>query len=197
MLKTIMTAAVVAASMLAGAGQAAAAGPGGLARNLANNPTVSYIVAKRQVMGPFAHATFCASNPSECKTRGGATMMVLTSHRESQLNSVNRSVNASIRATNESGGADVWKVGGASGDCEDFALAKRRQLISLGWSPRALRMAVARTRSGEGHAVLVVKTSRGDLVLDNRTSAIKPWKNTDLRWVKIQSGDNPRRWYAM
>ncbi|MNL69638.1 hypothetical protein D3C87_1945270 [compost metagenome] len=58
-------------------------------------------------------------------------------------------------------------------------------------------MAVARTRSGEGHAVLVVKTSKGDLVLDNRSSAIKPWRSTDLRWVKIQSGDNPKRWFAM
>jgi len=43
----------------------------------------------------------------------------------------------------------------------------------------------------------VVKTSKGDLVLDNRTSAIRPWKNTDLRWVKIQSPDNPRLWLAI
>ena len=43
--------------------------------------------------------------------------------------------------------------------------------------------------------MLVVKTSRGDLVLDKRTTAIRNWKNTDLRWVKIQSGDNPRIWY--
>nr|WP_269748273.1 hypothetical protein [Ciceribacter selenitireducens] len=24
---------------------------------------------------------------------------------------------------------------------------------------------------------------------------MRNWKNTDLRWVKIQSGDNPRIWY--
>ena len=37
--------------------------------------------------------------------------------------------------------------------------------------PRALRIAVARTPPpGEGHAVLVVKTNNGDMVLDNRTN---------------------------
>ena len=92
---------------------------------------------------------------------------------------------------------DVWQVGVAAGDCEEFALTKRRNLIALGWPSRALRIAVARTGSGEGHAVLVVKSSRGDLVLDNRTDEIKPWTQTDLRWVKIQSGDNPRLWYTM
>ena len=39
------------------------------------------------------------------------------------------------------------------------------------------------------------RLAAGELGLDNRTSAIRNWKNTDLRWVKIQSGDNPRIWY--
>ena len=92
---------------------------------------------------------------------------------------------------------DVWQVNVKSGDCEDFALTKRDHLIAMGWSPRALRIAVTKTPYGEGHAVLVVKTDQGDLVLDNRTNAIKGWKDTDLRWLMIQSGDNPRVWYEL
>jgi len=81
------------------------------------------------------------------------------------------------------------------GDCEDFALTKRKKLIEMGWSSRSLRIAVALTGRGEGHAVLIAKTSEGDLVLDNRTSAIKDWRRTDLQLVMLQSKDNPQQWY--
>lgn len=84
-----------------------------------------------------------------------------------------------------------------SGDCEDYAITKRHKLIAQGWPIRSLRLAVARTAWGEGHAVLVVKTSDGDLVLDNLTSAIKPFQKSGLRFLKIQSEDNPRMWFAL
>ncbi len=42
--------------------------------------------------------------------------------------------------------------------------------------------------------VLVVKTGKGDLVLDNRFAAIREWNKTGLRWVMIQSSANPARW---
>ncbi|RYG94519.1 MAG: hypothetical protein EON58_16080 [Alphaproteobacteria bacterium] len=53
----------------------------------------------------------------------------------------------------------------------------------------------SRTPSGEGHAVLVVKTTDGDLVLDNHYNKITPFNRTSLDWLKIQSGDNPRLWF--
>lgn len=197
MWKQLITAAMFAATVLAGVEPAAAAGPGGFARNLLSNPTVSFIVATKPTLAPFAHVRFCVQNPSQCSAGGGASVMVMTSYREAQLRRINAQVNGTIRPTNEATNTDVWQIGANAGDCEDFALTKRQRLIAAGWSPRALRMAVVRTRSGEGHAVLVVKTNQGDLVLDNRTGAIKPWKNTDLRWVKIQSSDNPKRWFTM
>ncbi|MNL88581.1 hypothetical protein D3C87_2183760 [compost metagenome] len=67
----------------------------------------------------------------------------------------------------------------------------------MGWSAKALRIAVTKTPAGKGHAVLVVKTDRGDLVLDNRMNEIKSWTDTDLRWLMIQSGDDPRIWYEL
>ena len=36
-------------------------------------------------------------------------------------------------------------------------------------------MTIVRDQDGEGHAVLTVKTDRGDFVLDNLTDEILPW----------------------
>jgi predicted transglutaminase-like cysteine proteinase len=199
MFKKILMVAVATLPLIFGASAADAAGLAGFGRGLAKNPTASHIRERAPALAPFAHVKFCKSNPSDCKSRGGEAVVNLTETKRSQLQRVNASVNRSIRAKSDRSGAggDLWQASTSSGDCEDFALTKRRQLIALGWSPRALRMAVATTSSGEGHAVLVVKTSKGDLVLDNRTSTIKSWRRTDLRWVKIQSGDNPKRWFAL
>ncbi len=44
------------------------------------------------------------------------------------------------------------------GDCEDYALLKRKMLMQAGWPREALLMTVVRDKKGEGHAVLTVKT---------------------------------------
>jgi predicted transglutaminase-like cysteine proteinase len=177
-----------------------AAGPVGLARELKTAPTVRYIIEKRRVMAPFAFVTFCVRNPGQCTPADGASVVALDRVNARQLRDVNISVNKAIQPVNEVADdldADVWNVNVTSGDCEDFALTKRDKLISLGWPARALRIAVARTSWGEGHAVLVVKTDRGDLVLDNRTNVIKDWRSADLQWTMIQSADSPKVWYAL
>ncbi len=127
----------------------------------------------------------------------GAGPVELTPQRRDDLQRINRRVNASIRPQMEADGDDVWQIAPISGDCEDYALTKRRDLIEQGWPSHVLRMATARTFDGEGHAVLVVTTSQGDLVLDNRTNAIKPWNHTDLRFIKVQSAEDPRQWGQM
>ena len=79
------------------------------------------------------------------------------------------------------------------GDCEEFALAKRQRLIRAGLPASSLRLAYVKTRSGEGHAVLVVKTNTGDLVLDVLTNKIKPLSQSGLRLISI-AGANPTSW---
>ncbi len=175
---------------------ARADGPAGAARGLKTAPVFSYISEKRRTAAPFAHVMFCARNPDECTVRGDVSEVPLSPLAEKQLGDINASVNRSIRPTDERQG-DVWQVNVKAGDCEDFALTKRDHLIAMGWSSKALRIAVTKTPAGKGHAVLVVKTDRGDLVLDNRTNAIKGWKDTDLRWLMIQSGDDPKIWYEL
>ena len=199
MLRKIILAAVAASPLLIAVTAADAAGPAGFARNLNNNAGVQYIKAKARVLAPFAHVKFCRNNPGECAAGSGPATIDFSAVRQSELRRVNATVNRSIRPVNDRSGAggDVWRINASSGDCEEYALTKRSRLIAMGWSPRALRVAVAYTPSGEGHAVLVVKTSKGDMVLDNRTSAIKNWRQANLRWVKIQSGDNPRQWFSL
>ena len=47
------------------------------------------------------------------------------------------------------------------------------------------------------HAVLVVRTHKGDVVLDNMTSRILPWKRTGYAFLKMQNPEQPAKWDAI
>ena len=172
-----------------------AAGPGGLVRGM--DTTVRRITEGANTLAPFASVVFCMKNRDQCTDTGGDDIVTLDDDRRAEMLSVNSGINRSIRPQNDSSSRDVWSVDVRSGDCEDYALTKRKHLIALGWPSRALRIAVATTRSGEGHAVLIAKTSAGDMVLDNRTSNVRDWKSTDLHWIKMQSKNNPMAWVSI
>lgn len=150
--------------------------------------------ARGSSRAPRAYMIFCLRNPGECKPTRSATSVAYSPQLVAKLNRVNNEVNRAINWTGDRG--DVWRVGGSSGDCEDFALTKRSKLIQLGVPAGALRMAVVRTSKGEGHAVLVVKTSKGDLVLDNIKKTIVSRQQTDYRWIAIAS-QNPSAWQKL
>lgn len=151
------------------------------------------IVTRGATRAPLGLQLFCLKEPAHCRG-GGASSVSMTTDLIKVLNSVNRKVNRSIRPRHDKG--DVWSVNVASGDCEDYVLTKRAQLIKLGVSAGALRIATAFTKAGEGHAVLVVRTNRGDWVLDNRRQDIREWHKTGLTWIAM-SGSNPRKWNAV
>ena len=90
--------------------------------------------------------------------------------------------------------ASVWVYPTESGDCEDFVLLKRRMLIDAGWPVGALLITVVRQKNGDGHAVLTVTTSRGDLVLDNLDPHISLWSGTGYRYLKRQSEYDSGEW---
>ena len=100
----------------------------------------------------------------------------LTPERMAQLQQVNSYVNSAITEVSDMeqyGREDVWRLPtSGKGDCEDFALLKRKMLIERGWPASALSITVGATSQGEAHAVLTVSTSQGQYVLDNLTSAI-------------------------
>jgi len=85
-----------------------------------------------KTLAPFASVVFCMQHKDQCVNTGGPSIMVLDKNRKSQLISVNKSVNHAIRPVNDKPGVDVWSIGFTTGDCEDFALTKRKKLLQLG-----------------------------------------------------------------
>jgi predicted transglutaminase-like cysteine proteinase len=83
------------------------------------------------------------------------------------------------------------------GDCEDYALLKRKLLMQAGWPRQALLMTVVRDLNGDGHAVLTVKTDKGEFVLDNERAEILLWSETGYQFVKRQSQTDPNTWIAL
>ena len=155
-------------------------------------------VGNKPTSVPIGHARFCESHADECTINARVIEAEpLTEAKWKQLLTVNSDFNASIMPATD---ADLYKIEefwtypNGYGDCEDYALAKRRQLMNLGWSPSTLMLTVVRQQNGEGHAVLMVRTDRGDLVLDNQEGLIKLWKDTPYRYLKRQSQFNAAMW---
>ncbi|HEV7352118.1 MAG TPA: transglutaminase-like cysteine peptidase [Brevundimonas sp.] len=114
---------------------------------------------------------------------------------------INREVNRAIRHREDSavyGRPDQWALGEAGvGDCEDYALAKRAALIQAGVPARALSIALVETRRGESHAVLLIDTDKGALVLDNLSPWIRRWDQTPYTWIARQTPGDPLTWRAV
>lgn len=139
---------------------------------------------------PLAMQAFCHVSPGECRPARDA-VVEWTPRLATLLNETNARVNGDIGPRADPGGA--WEVDPAFGDCNDYALTKRSRLIRLGVPPGALRLAITATRSGASHAILVVKTSAGDIVLDNLSGTVKTLAQSGYA-IKAISTANPMRW---
>jgi predicted transglutaminase-like cysteine proteinase len=148
---------------------------------------------------PVGHAEFCATYRDECGANGSVRdAMELDEELWDELVSVNARVNSEIVPITDAQSYQVpefWTYPERGyGDCEDYALAKRRELIRAGWDPSTLLLAVVRESNGAGHAVLMVRTDRGDLVLDNQVVEVRPWNETNYQFIKRQSQQNAGEW---
>ena len=152
-------------------------------------------------LAPFQHVRFCLRYPADCRSNPSeAERIELTDENSALLDRVNRSVNAAIAPIQKSYGRNLkeaWTIAPPAGDCNDYAVTKRHELLRSGLPAKALRLAAVKTRSGIGHLVLLAATTGGELVLDNLTDAIVPWQNADYRWIKIQSAGDAGSWYAV
>jgi len=161
---------------------------------ISNMHRATQIPTRVASLAPLGFQLFCIQNPDECRIDADRRL-AYSPNLMQDLARINLHVNRAMEARYDDG-ADRWTVGGATGDCEDFVLTKRSQLVGAGIPAGALRIATALTRSGSGHAVLVVLTNRGDFVLDNMTNQIKPWDQTGLKMLSI-SGADPSKWYKI
>ncbi|GEP11578.1 transglutaminase-like cysteine peptidase [Methylobacterium gnaphalii] len=165
------------------------------AQTLASLPTSGLAASITGAARPIAAWTeFCERYASECAVdRNEATSITLTPAIWQTINIVNRRVNKAVHAVTDQDHwnlADRWDLAeDGQGDCEDFQLRKRAMLAEAGLPRRAMRMTVVIDEKGEGHAVLTLITDRGDLILDNKTSAVLPWRQTGYTYIKRESQD--------
>jgi len=160
------------------------------------NPAFAEIAGPTSI--PVGAAEFCRSHRAECAPNASVIDAVaLDDALSTQLLQVNATVNGNVVPVTDEQlyqVAEFWTYPQGYGDCEDIALEKRRELIDAGWDPSTLLMAVVREANGNGHAVLMVRTDRGDLVLDNQDGMILVWTDTAYQFVKRQSQSNPSQW---
>lgn len=167
------------------------------------NANVHWVAASmetgQQVAPPFGYVGFCVRNPQECE--GGTDMPrdeAMTPEKWEELTRVNEYVNASVPQVSDAmlyDREEWWAYpDGRGGDCEDFALMKQKLLIERGWAPENLLIAVVREWNGDGHAVLLVKTDRGEFVLDNKNWEVVAWQDAPYQWIKRQSRERPYIW---
>jgi predicted transglutaminase-like cysteine proteinase len=150
---------------------------------------------------PIGHYEFCQANPVECNIRmrdPGPEHM--SGALWKQIVAVNVGVNAAIKPMNDIdiyGKDEVWAYPVGTGDCEDYVLEKRRDLMRQGLSLSNLLITVVRKPDGEGHAVLTVRTDKGDFVLDNLTNSVRQWDQTGYRFLKRQATNHTGRWVTI
>ncbi len=148
---------------------------------------------------PHGFVVFCREDTSECMANSTSVHLVAGSPaRLRELDEVNRWVNQSITPETDFdhyGVKEYWTIPrDGKGDCEDYALLKRHMLMQRGWPSSALLVTVVMDENKEGHAVLTARTEAGDLILDNRSTEIRPWSKTPYEFVMRQSPRNPQLW---
>jgi predicted transglutaminase-like cysteine proteinase len=150
---------------------------------------------------PVGHYDLCQRVRSECARFGGTEKpLILTPKTWQLLQSVNNSANADIEPVTDQdlwGVPELWSYPEKRGDCEDYVLLKRRELMAKGLSGHDLLITVVRQSNGDGHAVLTVRTDRGDFVLDNLEPSILLWTKTPYRYLKRQSVQAPGDWVSI
>lgn len=150
---------------------------------------------------PYGFVNFCEANPKACSQgRAEEVRVAATPERLSDLDEVNRTVNRAIKPQTDLeiyGVTEYWTIPTDRGDCEDYALLKRKILMERGWPASALLITVVRDERGEGHAVLTARTANGDFILDNKVEDVRLWNRTSYAFVMRQSYLNPRVWVSL
>jgi predicted transglutaminase-like cysteine proteinase len=163
------------------------------AQTLASLPSASQPIQNSGNAKPIlGWVRFCEQTPAECTFNPSESRVIaLTPQTWNTIVSVNKRVNSEIKPVTDQdhwGVVDTWGMpDDGKGDCEDFQLLKRHILADAGLPRRAMRMTVVIDELGEGHAVLMIRTDKGDYILDNKTSAILSWDETGYSYVKRES----------
>lgn len=159
----------------------------------------SHLSTKSSASAPAGAAGLCSRYDWACARAPGASAFTEDQLRTAQA--VNRKINASVRQINDIDQyrrEEVWTLPTArGGDCEDLALLKKAELIRHGISPDRLLLATVLDKRRGSHAVLVLRTDKGDYVLDSLTSRVLHWSKTGYSFIRMQDPRAPERWNSV
>jgi len=151
--------------------------------------------------GAYDYFDQCSAKPWRCEGHPEASVK-LDRYRWQELVLVNTLVNLQIRYESELPGEDIWQddVSITAGDCEDYALVKRRLLVAKGWPAGALSIAIGRASKHDRvlHAVLIARTDKGDFVLNNQHDEVGLWNTVHFyHWYLREASDVSAQWYRI
>jgi predicted transglutaminase-like cysteine proteinase len=159
----------------------------------------------QSVDAPRGFVEMCLTHAELCR----AETKPATSTMESQtldklLVRINRLVNGRVRQRDDTsifGVKELWRRSGigrsAQGDCEDFAIEKREQLIAAGVPASMLFFATVWRADLGLHTLLIARTTEGDMVLDSRSPYVESWRRAPYVWISRQHPERPDRWTAI
>ena len=148
--------------------------------------------ASGDARAPYAWSDLCRRSPAECRIDTREPERVeMTPKLWKTVVALNSKINREIEAVTDEehwGVVDRWDLPeDGKGDCEDYALLKRKRLAETGIPRRAMVMTVVIDEENAGHAVMMIRTDRGDFILDNKRNAVLPWSQTGYVYVKRES----------
>lgn len=162
----------------------------------------NYMRVHGQALPPFGFVQFCQRHRRECDRVDDVSFNRYDAGPRDlrELDVINRAVNARIQPVTDLelyGREEYWTYPTSQGDCEDYVVLKRRELMARGWPASALLITVVRDELGDGHAVLTVRTRQGDYVLDNKVDDVRLWNQTPYKYLMRQSYLSPSLWMAL
>lgn len=142
---------------------------------------------------PSQYADFCMREPGACALTG-PHVLEWSEALHADLARLNAEVNAAITFVPDPdnlGVEEFWSYPAeCRGDCEDFALEKRRLLTAEGLPSAALTMAVVfHELEFYAHAVLLAETTRGTWVLDSLHDELLCWDAVPYRYARRERPD--------
>ena len=153
-----------------------------------------------QTSMPIGYYEFCKNYPERCSVKSEAIAVELTRRSWNLMVDTNTLVNTEIAPMTDEeifGVPEKWVLPEVVGDCEDYALLKRKMLNEQGFPLGSLLVTVGRDANGGGHAVLTVVTDKGDYILDNQEDKILLWRDAEIYFLKRQAQDNPNKWVSL
>lgn len=157
----------------------------------------AFMVLKFATYPTSAFENYCNRHPTACMQTSATMRTDMNQEIWSKVQFINTFVNHSVTQKTDKeiyGIDDYWEIAEGQGDCEDVALKKQKELVKNGIPLSNLLLTVVKDKRGDGHAVLTLRTSQGDYVLDNLTDEIKLWSKTEYKFYARQSYKDYKLW---